>query len=176
LPCAISQGTLLAVSKNIDKSLRFSSLDFSKTAELHLQQSYSKTKIDWINYPLGVINHFTSNGYSISGLDMLFAGDLPVGAGLSSSASVEVLTAFALDQMFGYNISKKDLAVLSQRVENKFIGVNCGIMDQFAVAMGKKDNAILLNCDSLEYEYIPFNTGNYSLVVVNTNKKRLLVD
>ena len=176
MPCAITQGTYLAVSKTIDKQLRFRSLDFSETADLHLQQSYSRTGKEWFNYPLGIINHFALNNFPISGLDMLFTGDLPVGTGLSSSASVEVLTAFALDQLFGYNVSKVDLAILSKKVENEFIGVNCGIMDQFAVAMGKKDNAILLNCDTLDYEYLPFNTPDHFLVIINSNKQRKLVD
>lgn len=175
LPCAISSGTYLAVRRNTDKLFRFHCLDFSETAELHLQKSYSKTGGQWFNYPLGVINELLMNGHNLSGLDMLFSGNLPVGAGLSSSASIEVLTAFALSAIFHLGIERKDIAVLCQKVENKFIGVNCGIMDQFAVAMGKKDNAILLNCDSLEYEYLPFHTGKYMFVIINTNKQRQLV-
>ncbi|NOT52013.1 MAG: galactokinase [Chitinophagaceae bacterium] len=175
MPCAISQGTYLAVAKNKDKRFRFHCLDFPETADLHLQESYSRTGKQWFNYPLGIINHFIQNGFTISGLDMLFSGNLPVGAGLSSSASVEVLTAFSLNSLFGSGITLTDMALLSKKVENEFMGVNCGIMDQFAVAMGKKDKAILLNCDTLEYEYIPFETGGYSLVIINTNKKRELV-
>ena len=175
LPCAISKGTYLAVSRNNEKQLRFHCLDFPETATLHLQESYSKTGPQWFNYPLGVINELLSNGYNLSGLDLLFSGNLPVGAGLSSSASIEVLTAFALSEIFGLGIERKEIALLSKQVENKFIGVNCGIMDQFAVAMGKKDQAIVLNCDTLDYEYLPFATGDYSLVIINTNKQRSLV-
>lgn len=175
MPCAISKGTFLAVSKNIDKRFRFQCLDFPETADLHLQESYSRTGKQWFNYPLGVMNHFIQSGYNLSGLDMLYSGNLPVGAGLSSSASIEVLTAFALNELFRFNISLTDLALLSKKVENEFMGVNCGIMDQFAVAMGKKEKAILLDCDTLDYEYIPFETGGYSLVIINTNKKRELV-
>ncbi len=176
MPCAISLGTYLAVSKNKDKLLRFHSLNFPETAELHLQESYSKTGSTWFNYPLGVINEILNEGNAISGLDMLFYGDLPIGAGLSSSASIEVLTGFALNQLFGLNISNKDIALMGKKVENKFIGVNSGIMDQFAVAMGKKNNAILLDCDTLEYEYIPFEIGDYILAIINSNKQRTLAE
>jgi len=176
MPCAISLGTYLAISKNKDKLLRFHSLNFSETIELHLQESYSKTGKTWFNYPLGVINELLQEGNMISGLDMLFNGNLPIGAGLSSSASIEVLTAFALNQLFGMKISNKDLALIGKKVENEFIGVNSGIMDQFAVVMGKKDRAILLDCDTLEYEYLPFETGEYVLVIINSNKQRKLAD
>lgn len=176
LPCAISYGTFMAVSKNSDKKLRFNSIEFTARAELQLQTSYTKTGKEWFNYPLGVFNHYITEGAEISGLDMLFSGNLPVGAGLSSSASIEVLTAYAINQIFSLGFAPVDLAVLSKKVENNFIGVSCGIMDQFAVAMGKKDHAILLNCDTLEHEYVPFNMGDYSLVVINTKKERSLAD
>jgi galactokinase len=176
MPCAISLGTWLAVSKNIDKRFRFQCLNFPETADLHLQESFSKTGKQWFNYPLGVINYFLQEAHNLSGLDMLFYGDLPIGAGLSSSASIEVLMAFALNELFQTDISKTAIALLSKKVENKFIGVNCGIMDQFAVAMGQKDKAILLNCDTLDYEYLPFNTGGYDLVIINSNKQRTLAD
>lgn len=176
MPCAISPGTYLAVSKNLDKRFRFQCLNFPEIAELQLQESYSKTGKQWFNYPLGIIHQFLQDGHNLSGLDMLFYGNLPVGAGLSSSASIEVLTAFALNELFQSGISKKQIALLSKKVENEFIGVNCGIMDQFAVAMGQKNNAILLNCDTLDYEYIPFETGNYALAIINSNKQRTLAD
>lgn len=176
MPCAISLGTYLAISKNKDKLLRFHSLNFPETIELHLQESYSKTGKTWFNYPLGVINELLQEGNMVSGLDMLFMGNLPIGSGLSSSASIEVLTAFALSQLFGMKISNKDIALMGKKVENEFIGVNSGIMDQFAVVMGKKDKAILLDCDSLEYEYLPFETGEYILAIINSNKQRRLAD
>ena len=176
MPCAISLGTYLAIAKNKDRLLRFQSLDFSEKAELRLQESYSKTGKGWFNYPLGVINELVQDGNSISGVDMLFYGNLPIGAGLSSSASIEVLTCFALHQMFGLRISNKEIALLGKKVENEFIGVNSGIMDQFAVVMGKKNKAILLDCDTLEYEYLPFETGDYILAIINSNKQRKLAD
>ncbi len=174
MPCAISLGTYLAISKNKEKKLRFRCLNFPETADLHLQTSYSKTGKEWFNYPLGVINQLLKEDHTISGIDMLFYGNLPIAAGLSSSASIEVLTGFALQTIFQSGISKTNIALLSKKVENEFIGVNCGIMDQFAVAMGKEHKAILLNCDTLEYEYLPFETGDYVLAIINSNKQRAL--
>lgn len=176
MPCAISLGTYLAVSKNTDKLLRFQCLNFPETAELKLQSSYTKSGKEWFNYPLGVINEVADLGHTISGMEMLFAGNLPIGSGLSSSASIEVLTTFALNEMFGLGISKKDIAILSRKVENEFIGVNCGIMDQFAVAMGQEHHAILLNCDTIEYEYLPLQLEDYLLAIINTNKPRKLAE
>ena len=176
MPCAISMGTYLAVSKNTDKLLRFQCINFPETADLHLQESYTKTGKEWFNYPLGVINEFLTKEISLCGLDMLFYGNLPIGAGLSSSASIEVLTASAMSSMFGAETTNKELALIGKKVENEFIGVNCGIMDQFAVAMGKKDKAILLNCDTLDYEYLPFEIGDYVLAIINSNKQRKLAD
>jgi len=176
MPCAISLGTYLAISKNKDKLLRFHSLNFPETAHLHLQESYSKSGKEWYNYPLGVIHEVVQSGHPVSGLNMLFYGNLPIGAGLSSSASIEVLMAFALSEMFALKISNKDISVMCKKVENEFIGVNCGIMDQFAVAMGKKEKAILLNCDTLDFEYLPFKTGDYCLAIINSNKPRTLAD
>lgn len=175
MPCAISMGTFLAVSKNTAKRIRFQCLNFPEVAELHLQESYSKAGNQWFNYPLGVIHEFIQNNYPISGLDLLYYGNLPIGAGLSSSASIEVLTAFALSEMFAVDLTKKEIALLSKKVENEFIGVNCGIMDQFAVAFGKKNNAILLDCETLDPEYIPLELGDYILAIINTKKERSLV-
>ena len=135
MPCAISLGTFLAVAKNTDKKLRFQCLNFPETAELHLQSSYARTGKEWFNYPLGAIHQLLQEDHTISGLDMLFYGNLPIGAGLSSSASIEVLTMFAIKELFGLTISNTDIALLGKKVENEFIGVNSGIMDQFAVAM-----------------------------------------
>ena len=176
MPCAITLGTQLAVSKNTDKIFRFHCLNFPETAELHLQNSYSRSGKAWFNYPLGIINDLIGRGHAISGLDMLFYGDLPIGAGLSSSASIEVLMAYAVSQLFQLDIPRIEIALLGKRVENEFIGVNCGIMDQFAVTFGQKNKAILLDCDTLEYELLPFNTGSYVLAIINTNKARTLAD
>ncbi|KAK6020040.1 galactokinase [Ostertagia ostertagi] len=175
MPCAISLGTYVAINTNDSALLRFRSLDFSETAELPLEKSYTKKGKAWFNYPLGVINELLKK-HSLGGLDMLFYGNLPIGAGLSSSASIEVLMTFALDTIYKLGVGKKEAALLSQKVENTFIGVNCGIMDQFAVAMGQEHKAILLNCDTLAYQYLPLNTGEYILAIINSNKQRTLAD
>jgi galactokinase len=176
MPCAISRGTWLLVKANTDKMMRFQCINFPEIADLHLQSSYSKTGKEWFNYPLGVIHGLLEEQQVIGGMDMLFYGDLPIGAGLSSSASIEVVTGFAFSEVFHFKFDLVDLAVLCKKVENEFIGVNSGIMDQFAVAMGKKDRAILLNCDTLNYEYLPFDTGDHVLAIVNSNKMRTLAD
>ena len=176
MPCAVSAGTTLLIARNNDKKLRFQCLNFPETAEFPVQSSYTKTGREWFNYPLGVLHELLQQGHSISGMDMLYYGNLPIGAGLSSSASIEVLTAYAFNTLFMLNINRPDIALLSQRVENGFIGLNSGIMDQFAVAMGKKNHAILLDCDSLDYEYIPFEIGDHILAIINSKKQRALAE
>ncbi len=176
MPCAISMGTTLLISKNDDNVFRFHAADFPETADIPLKDSYTKTGPEWYNYPLGVIHEFLLKNVKLSGVNMLFSGNLPIGAGLSSSASIEVLTAFALNEIFNGGMDRTELALLGKRVENGFMGLNSGIMDQFAVAHGKKDHAVLLNTDSLEYEYLPFEIGDFVLAVINTNKPRKLVE
>jgi galactokinase len=176
MPCAISSGTWLLLAQNTDQVFRFECINFPETASLRLQSSYSKTGKEWFNYPLGMIHQLLDEGHTVSGVDMLFYGNLPIGAGLSSSASIEVLTGYAFSEVFQLGISRKDLSLLGKKTENEFIGVNSGIMDQFAVAMGQTDKAILLNCDTLEYEYIPFEIGDYVLAIINSNKQRSLAE
>lgn len=176
MPCAISMGTTLIISKNDDNVFRFHAVDFPETADIELKDSYSKTGPEWYNYPLGVIHEFLLKGVKLSGVNMLFSGNLPIGSGLSSSASIEVLTAYALNEIFNGGMDRKELALLGKRVENGFMGLNSGIMDQFAVAHGKENHAILLNCDTLDFEYLPFEIGDYVLAVINTNKPRKLVE
>jgi galactokinase len=176
MPCAISSGTWLVLAHNTDRVLRFECINFAQNASIRIQSSYSKTGKEWFNYPLGMIDQLLQEGHDISGLDMLFYGNLPIGAGLSSSASIEVLTGFAFSEVFQLGMTPKEIALLGKKVENQFIGVNSGIMDQFAVAMGQKDKAILLNCDTLEYEYIPFEIGDYVLAIINSNKQRTLAE
>ncbi|MCH5597583.1 galactokinase [Niabella ginsengisoli] len=176
MPCAITMGTTLLVAKNDEHIFRFRAVDFPETTDVSKQSTYSKTGDEWFNYPIGVIHEFTKAGIDVTGLDMLFSGNLPIGSGLSSSASIEVLTGHALNEMFNGGMDKVELALLGKRVENDFMGLNSGIMDQFAVAMGKDSNAVLLNCDTLDYEYLPFEIGDYVLAIVNTNKPRKLVE
>ena len=175
-PCALNYGTYLVVRKNAGNKIRFSTLNFNEDAEIKIKGLFKNEKKTWINYPLGVINEFLKKNVEISGLDLLYYGDVPNGAGLSSSASIEMVTAVALNDLFKAGISTIELVRMSQRAENIFVGMNCGIMDQFAVGHGKKDHAIFLNCDTLDFENVPFILKEYSLIITNTNKRRGLTD
>jgi len=153
-----------------------SSANFDYGVEINVGDFQNKTDGKWMDYPLGVVDQFVKAGHKIEGLDMHFAGNIPNSAGLSSSASIEMVTALALNDLFGCKMDMIDLVKLSQRAENEYIGVNCGIMDQFAVGMGEKDHAVLLDCKTLEYRLIPLKLDGYRLVIANTNKKRGLAD
>lgn len=176
LPCAIEFGTTLYTAPNNDNVMRFRSLNFDDFAEIPLQDAYTKSGDNWYNFPLGIADHFIRDGHQIQGLDMLYSGDVPIGSGLSSSASVEVVTAYAFNELFNAGYSKLDLVKLSKAVENNFIGVNSGIMDQFAVTFGEKDKAMAISCDTLDYDLVSANLGEYVLAVINTNKPRKLVE
>jgi galactokinase len=174
MPCAITLGTWLLVKPNNDGLFRFRCLNFDESADIAIQASYKKDGSSWFNYPVGVIDQFVQRGKTLHGLDMLFYGNIPIGSGLSSSASIEIVTAFALNDLFNCGFSKLDLVKMSKSVENDFIGVNSGIMDQFAVAFGEKDKALVLDCNTLEYEAVSSHLGEYILAVINTNKPRKL--
>ncbi|MGY3212813.1 galactokinase [Mucilaginibacter sp. HD30] len=176
LPCAIEFGTTLYVAPNNDNVLRLRSLNFDEFAEIPLQAGYTKSGDNWYNFPLGVADYFLRDGHQIKGLDMLYWGNVPIGSGLSSSASIEVVTAYAFNELFNAGYSKLDLVKLSKAVENNFIGVNSGIMDQFAVTFGEKDKAMAISCDTLDYDLVTANLGDYILAVINTNKPRKLVE
>src|ERR1700744_6061944 len=176
MPCAITFGTYVAVAPNTDNVFRFRSLNFDDKLDIPLQPAYKKTGESWFNYPLGIIEYFLKQGHQVHGLDLLYYGDIPISSGLSSSASIEVATAYALNDLFDSGYSKLELVKLSKEVENVFIGVNCGIMDQFAVAFGEKDKALMLNCDTLEYKAVDSNLGEYILAIINTNKPRKLAE
>jgi galactokinase len=176
MPCAITLGTYLLIAKNDDNVFRFRSLNFDEQADIPVKQGYKKLGSLWYNYPIGVMAHFLLDGHPLQGVDMLFYGDIPIGSGLSSSASIEVVTAFALNDIFNCGYSKLDLVKLSKWVENSFIGLNSGIMDQFSVAFGEKDKALMLNCDTLDYEAVDSNLGENVLAIINTNKPRKLAE
>jgi len=176
MPCAITFGTYLLVAPNNDNVFRFKSINFTDTAEIALQPNYTKQGTEWYNYPVGVIAYFMQHGKELQGLDMLYYGDIPIGSGLSSSASIEVVTAFALNDLFDCGFTKLELVKLSKWVENSFIGLNSGIMDQFSVAFGEKNKALMLNCDTLEYEAVNSNLNDYVLAIINTNKPRKLAE
>jgi galactokinase len=172
LPCALTFGTYLAIRENDSGLIRFRSENFSFSAELPVDEKERRRIGEWIDYPLGVIEVLKSTGMEIPGADLFFSGDIPAAAGLSSSASIEMVTAFALDQIQHGGMSVTELAHLCQKAENEFVGVNCGIMDQFAVGNGKKDSAILLNCGTMMSHLVPVHIPDHRLVVVNTGKER----
>ncbi len=175
-PCALNYGTYLVIRRNNDDIIRFASTNFDFKTEVPLDRISEKVDNQWVNYPLGVMNELIDQGMEPVGMDLLFSGDIPNGAGLSSSASVEMVTALALNEMTGVGLSRLDLVKISQRAENEFVGMNCGIMDQFAVGMGKENHAVFLNCDTLNYDLVPLTLKEYRLVITNTNKKRKLTD
>jgi galactokinase len=175
-PCALNYGTYLLIRKTDENLLKFSTVNFNDDAVEKLDGLFVNQGKKWINYPLGVINEFLKRNIKITGLELLFYGDVPNGAGLSSSASIEMVTAVALNDFFKAEFSTLELVRMSQKAENEFVGMNCGIMDQFAVGFGRKENAIFLNCDTLAYENVPLRLNENSIIITNTNKRRGLTD
>ena len=179
-PCALTIGTYAAVKERKDMKVRFYSMNFESNGIIEADLTNKlepKKEQGWTNYPLGVIWAFEERGMKLThGFDMLINGNIPNSSGLSSSASLEVLTGFVLKEMFGFNVTNQDLALIGQFSENNFNGVNCGIMDQFAIAMGKKDHAIFLDTNTLKYEYAPVKLEGAKVVVTCSNKKRGLGD
>jgi galactokinase len=177
-PGALTLGIMAAVRSRSDSKLRVASTNLPGLYELDLASEIQYDALrSWANYPAGMAAFLQNQGIKLKGADILFSGNLPDGAGVSSSAALEVLTGFLLMSEAGIGeIDKINLAKLAQRVENQFVGVNCGIMDQFSVAMGKENQAILLNCQTLEYQYAPLQLADYSLVILNTNKRRELAE
>ena len=174
MPCAITAGTWLLLAPNNDGVIRFNSINFEGDKIVAIQKEYQKEGNDWYNYPLGVFHELQKFDWLATGLDLLYFGNIPIASGLSSSASIEILTAFALNDYFTLGHDKLALVKLTKRVENDFIGLNSGIMDQFSVAFGETDKAIVLNCDSLKYKIVDCDLGDYSLAIINTNKARKL--
>ena len=178
-PCALTMGTYATVREREDKILNFYSINFDELGILSSSidnLTYNENE-NWINYPKGVIWALKDSGYIIDhGFDIVFYGTIPNGAGLSSSASLEVLTAYILKDMFKLDIDSVQIALIGQKAENKYVGVNCGIMDQFVIANGKKDNAVFLDTATLEFQYAPIKLDNAKIVIMNTNKKRGLGD
>lgn len=178
-PCALNIGTYALVKPRVDKLCRFFSLNFVENGviEFSLDELEFNSKHDWANYPKGVMVEFIKRDINIvHGFDIVFLGNIPNGAGLSSSASIEVLMATILNNYFIASFDGVNIALIGQAAENNYIGVGCGIMDQFAVAMGKNNHAILLDCNTLNYQYAPLNLGDYVIVIANTNKRRGLAD
>jgi galactokinase len=178
-PCALTLGTYAAARRTQGSTIRLYSKNFDSHGIVEGDSGniiYNKT-YDWANYPLGIVKTFKDAGYEIfSGFDILFYGNIPNGAGLSSSASIELVTSVVLKVLFQLDIDMPEMVKLSQRSENQFNGVNCGIMDQFASGMCKKDHALLLNTDTLSYKHVPMKMEKTSIVIANTNKRRGLAD
>lgn len=177
-PCALTIGTYGLIRPRADRVLRFYSLNFEKAGVIttSLDDLVPSKEAGWTNYPKGVMWAFQKRGYSIpNGADILIYGDIPAGSGLSSSASLEVLTGLMLKELFGFEVSMTEIALIGQYSENNFNGMNCGIMDQFASAMGKKDCAIFLDTNTLHFEYAPVKLSDARIVITNSNVKHSLV-
>lgn len=178
-PCALTMGTYVAARKREDNKLRFYSANFEKLGviETSLDDLVWHKEADWTNYPKGIMWAFGQKGFEVTnGFDMYYFGNIPNGSGLSSSASVEVVTSLVLKDMFGFDVDFIEISLISQFAENRFNKVNCGIMDQFAIAMGKEGHAIFLDTATLSYEYAPVKLENAKIVIACSNKKRGLGD
>ena len=178
-PASITIGTYGVARKRADKQIRLYSENFPEKGIItfSLDDLEYRKEDDWTNYPKGVIRYLKAAGHAIdSGIEIAFYGNIPNGAGLSSSASIELLTGVILDDLFGLAIERLELILTGKKVENEFIGVNSGIMDQFAIGMGKKDHALLLDTNTLAYDLVPAEFGDYVVAIMNTNKRRELAD
>ena len=174
-PCALQYGTYLAVRLNGSDQINFATTNFDQRCSVPAE-GFARQDKKWVNYPLGVMDQLVKRGFQIKGMDLLFSGDVPNAAGLSSSASIEMVTAVAMNALYNMQLNMIDLIKIGQKAENEFVGVNCGIMDQFASGMGKTDHAVYLDCATLDYEQVPLVLGEYKIVISNTNKRRGLTD
>jgi galactokinase len=173
LPAAIDKAIYLAISRRPDSKIKLYSIDYQEIYEGD-QDTLAPSEQGWANYVLGVVDQLRKKRLSFSGFNLILSGDVPLGAGLSSSAAVECAAIFALDQLFQLNLNRKTMAFLAQAAEHTFAGVQCGIMDQFASLFGKKDAAINLDCRTLDFEYIPVKLEGYQILLLNTNVKHSL--
>jgi galactokinase len=174
-PCALSFGTNLLIAKNDKKVMNFKSLNQPEIISLNFDQLTTRLEKSWVNYPLGVIAQFVKRGVAITqGFDILIWGNVPNGAGLSSSAALEVVTAYAFNDQLGTGFNRTDLALIGQKSEHEFALVNCGIMDQFVSANGAKDHAVHLNCDTLDFELVPVKLEGVKIVISNTHSPHKL--
>ncbi len=174
-PCALTFGTRLLLAKNDEKVMKFKSLNLPETLSLNFNQLTTRLENSWVNYPLGVMAQFIKRGVEFTqGYDILIWGDVPNGAGLSSSAALEVVTAFALNDQLDAGFNRTELALIGQKAEHEFALVNCGIMDQFISAYGVKDHAVHLNADTLEYELVPVRLEGAKIIISNTHSPHKL--
>ncbi len=176
LPVAIDREMLLAACPRDDKTIRAYTCNFTDTRSFDLDRIEFNDEVMWINYLQGVAKYLQESGCSLGGLDIVLLGGVPLGAGLSSSAALEVAVACALREIFQLEIADEELASIARRAENDFVGVNCGIMDQFISVLGCKDRALFLDCRTREYELIPIKDSGYKIVVADTNVEHKLAD
>ena len=180
MPVAIDRDILIIGRKRNDKKIKLYSVDFNEFKEFDLNnlvENFDKPRIKhWSNYPAGVLYFLKKEGYDINGIECVISGNIPVGASLSSSAAFEVVTAFTAKLLYSIQISDIDLIKLAQKSENEYVGVKCGIMDQFISCVGKKGTALFLDCRNLQYEFVPLNIEGYKIVIFDTKKKRELVE
>jgi galactokinase len=173
LPAAIDEAVYFAISLREDDCINLYAIDFSENFTGSIAD-VQKSDLQWPNYILGVVNELQKANYTVNGFNAVIASDLPIGAGLSSSAALECATAFALNNLLQLHIEKLNLLKYAQLAEHNFAGVMCGIMDQFASTMGKENHCIKLDCKTMEYEYIPLDLKGYTIVLLNTNVKHSL--
>ncbi len=180
-PAAICLETTIVVRERDDKIIKLAATDLDVLVEADIDKIYEYKDIPWGNYQLGIASELMRDGYEIMGCEMLFDDTVPHGGGLSSSAAIEVATALTLATLSNERMGKNEevdmvyMALIGQRAERNYIGVSCGIMDQFASAMGKENHAVMLDCNTLEYKHVPLNLKDESIVIANTNKKRSLI-
>ena len=174
LPAAINKHMYVAVSKRNDHQIVLHAADISQNYQTSLDAPLQPSNLDWPNYVLGVAHELKKDGHAVSGFNILITGNIPIGAGVSSSAALECATVFALMHLFDINISKQAMVQVAQRAENNFVGVNCGVMDQFASMFGKADHVIKLDCADLSYTYFPFKLEGISIVLFDTFVKHSL--
>lgn len=166
MPAAIDKGIYFAITLNNSENINFYSIDFDENISIKI--SDIKKSDSWKNYVLGVVNEFQKLNLPVKGFDCVFGGDIPIGGGISSSAALEGGVSYGLNELFNFKMDRKELALLGQRAEHDFPNVKCGIMDQYANMMGKKDTVILLDCKNVTHEYLPLNIEGYQIILINT--------
>ena len=175
LPAAIDRYALFAIQENGTEECNITAIDLDESASYSLNESLQPSAIGWLNYILGVTDGFIQKGVELRGFDVLFSSDVPVGSGMSSSAAIECGLGTALNELFSAGLSKEDIALVGQRAEHEFVGVKCGIMDQFASVFGRENMVVKIDCRSQEREYFPAEFGDYQVVLINSNVKHELV-